>query len=155
TQSAAALMHSTTQANPGSSCRSCPDCQLSPGLRSPSGAPITASAWMIESLSGPQAAGASFAFHTNVGNIRRTSVLSNRCVVCAAMLAGRAISQRGRPDPCDTRLGVQPIKKPRPQACDIAARARPPVDSGLIVFRAGAEGWAKGPKINGAIIQLT
>jgi uncharacterized protein DUF3237 len=35
--------------------------------------------------------------------------------------------------------------------------AGPPVqvDSSLMIFRAGAEGWAKGPKINGAIIQPT
>ena len=29
------------------------------------------------------------------------------------------------------------------------------VDSTLMIFRAGAEGWAKGPKITGAIIQPT
>ena len=29
------------------------------------------------------------------------------------------------------------------------------VDSSLMIFRAGAEGWAKGPKINGAIIHPT
>src|SRR5882724_6182068 len=35
--------------------------------------------------------------------------------------------------------------------------AGPPlqVDGSLMIFRAGAEGWAKGPKINGTIIQPT